>query len=325
MIDVYAGIDLGGTATKIAIATGDGDVLTDRLIETQGHLGHDGVLQRLADCVMELCAGQGGGARLAGVGLAVPGLIDLLTGTTRFLPNLRGQWRDVPVAEILRRRFGCPVRLLNDVRTATLGELKFGHGRTRKDPTMIFFSLGTGIGGGVVIDGRLRLGPLGAAGEMGHQTIMPGGPRCGCGNDGCLEALASGPALAAEGRRLMQIGLAPHLQQLVGDVGGELTTQSMGQAADHDAAIADAIERAAGYLGIAVSNIITTLHPDLVVLGGGVSGLGNRLIEPVRRVVVQRVRMFPPDDIAIEISQLGASAGMLGAVALALPNFSFDS
>ena len=127
--------------------------------------------------------------------MGVPGLVEIDTGITKFLPNFPGHWRDVEVARILSARIGCHVQLLNDVRTATLGELTFGHGRGVN--TMAFFSLGTGVGGGIVVDGKLRLGPLGAAGELGHMTILPDGPPCGCGSRGCLETLVGAPAIAA--------------------------------------------------------------------------------------------------------------------------------
>ncbi|MCJ7504166.1 MAG: ROK family protein, partial [Acidobacteriia bacterium] len=226
-------------------------------------------------------------------------------------------WRDVPVRDVLSPQVGCPVYLLNDVRMATLGELVFGHGRTAH--TMVFFALGTGIGGGVAVDGKLRLGRLGAAGELGHQTILPDGPRCGCGSHGCLEALASGPALAAEGVRLMLSGQAPKLHELVRGEASAVTPKEMAAAAEAgDLAIQEAIVRAAGYLGIAVANVVTILHPDLVVLGGGVAAIGPLLFDTVRRTVRERVRMFPTDDVEIKPSLLGEQAGALGGIALAM-------
>jgi glucokinase len=183
---------------------------------------------------------------------------------------------------------------------------------------MAFFALGTGIGGGVAIDGRLRLGPLGAAGELGHQTILPEGPLCGCGNRGCLETLASGPAITAEGVRLMLTGLAPKLHELVGGDAGKITPKEMAAAADNgDDAVRDAILRAADYLGTGVANVVTVLHPDLVVLGGGVAEMGAILIARVDQVMRRRIGMFPTDGVRVERSLLGARAGLLGAVALA--------
>jgi glucokinase len=184
---------------------------------------------------------------------------------------------------------------------------------------MAFFALGTGIGGGVAIDGRLRLGPLGAAGELGHYTILPDGPRCGCGNLGCLETLASGPAIAAEGVRLMQSGLAPKLYDLVEGDAGRVTTREMAAAAEAgDKNVAEAIVRAARYLGIGVANVVVTIHPEAVVLGGGVAQIGDLLFETVRQTVRERVGMFPTDGVAILPSALGENAGSLGGIALAV-------
>jgi glucokinase len=315
MSDIYASVDLGGTNIAGVFAGGDGGVVCERKVPTQSHEGPEAVLNRVAQLVNGL-AGESG-CRPVALGMGVPGLADLQRGVTKFLPNLPTQWRDVPVRDVLSPQVGCPVYLLNDVRMATLGELVFGHGRTAR--TMVFFALGTGIGGGVAVDGKLRLGPLGAAGELGHQTILPDGPRCGCGSHGCLEALASGPALAAEGVRLMLSGQAPRLHELVRGEASAVTPKEMAAAAEAgDLAIQEAIVRAAGYLGIAVANVVTILHPDLVVLGGGVAAIGPLLFDTVRRTVRERVRMFPTDGVEIKPSLLGEQAGALGGIALAM-------
>jgi glucokinase len=315
MSDIYASVDLGGTNTAGVFAGGDGRVVCEKKVPTQSHEGPEAVLNRVAQLVNGLA--RESGARPVALGMGVPGLADRQRGVTKFLPNLPTQWRDVPVRDLLSPQVGCPVYLLNDVRMATLGELVFGHGRTAR--TMVFFALGTGIGGGVAVDGKLRLGPLGAAGELGHQTILPDGPRCGCGSHGCLEALASGPALAAEGVRLMLSGQAPKLHELVRGEASAVTPKEMAAAAEAgDLAIQEAIVRAAGYLGIAVANVVTILHPDLVVLGGGVAAIGPLLFDTVRRTVRERVRMFPTDDVEIKPSLLGEQAGALGGIALAM-------
>ena len=314
-MDVYAGVDLGGTTIQAVIVSDDGTVKSRRVTDTQSHAGPDHVLTRIGDLVSELVSDIGG--RLGGVGIGVPGLVDLDAGSTKFLPNLPTQWRDVPVASRLGQRLGCPVRILNDVRTAALGELMEGHGKRDAGITLAFFSIGTGIGGGVAVDGKLRLGSLGSAGELGHQTVVANGPRCGCGNHGCLEAVASGPAIAAEGIKLMRMGLAPHLHQLVSGDAGAVTTRELAAAAEHDSAIAEALERAARYIGLAAANVVTILHPDLIVLGGGVAEIGERLIGPIRNEIQVRVGMFPTDDVRVERSLLGDQAGVIGASVLA--------
>jgi glucokinase len=263
------------------------------------------------------------GAPPKSIGVGVPGLVDLANGATKFLPNLPTQWRDVPVRATLQSRFSIPVGVLNDCRTATLGELLFGHGRTVR--TFALFALGTGVGGGVVIDGRLRLGPLGAAGELGHQTIIPGGPLCGCGNRGCLEAVASGPAITAEGVRLLLSGQAPGLRALVDGNVNLVSPQTIADAATAgDAGSRSLIERTAEYLAVAAANVVTVLHPEMIVVAGGVAEMGELLLEPVRRGIRERVRMFPADDVRVEKSQLGDDAGVRGAVALAVQTLEYS-
>ncbi len=288
----------------------------ERTIPTLSHEGPDGVLSRIAATINEMATAAG--SRLAALGVGVPGLADFHRGRALLLPNLPTGWRDFPVADRLTTAVGCPVFLLNDARMATLGELWFGHGRGVK--TMVAFTVGTGIGGGVVIDRKLRLGPLGAAGEIGHQTILPDGPLCGCGNRGCLETLASGPALIGEGVRLMKSGHAARLYDMVEGDTSRITPRLMAQsAAAGDSSVREAIARAARLLGIGVSNVITVLYPELVVIGGDVAGaLGALLLDVVRREVHERVRLVPVEKVRIESSALEEKAGLWGGVALAI-------
>ena len=311
---MFAGIDLGGTNVACAIGGADGHVVAERSVPTHSHEGPQAVLERIARLIREMAP------RVEAVGMGLPGRVDRDTGVSRFLPNMPTQWRDVPVAQSLRTQLQAPVYLLNDARLATLGELTFG-GREdwlAKHGTVVFFTLGTGVGGGIAIDGKLRLGPWGAAGEVGHQTVVPDGLLCGCGNRGCLETVASAPALSGEGVRLMRSGLAPQLHQLVDGEASRINPQQMAAAARAgDAAVQEAIDRVAGYLGIAIANIVSLLHPELVVLGGGMSQMGEVLLQPVRQQVVRRVGMFPADGVRIEQSALGDRAGVMGGLALA--------
>jgi glucokinase len=312
--ELFASVDLGGTNIKAALADGQGEVRVSDSVPTESHEGPDAILGRIAALVNALS--DEAGRAPAALGMGVPGLADLEKGVTKFLPNLETQWRDVAVRETLEPEVGCPVYLLNDVRMATLGELTYGHGQTAN--TMAFFAIGTGIGGGVAVDGTLRLGPLGAAGELGHINILPDGPPCGCGSRGCLEALASAPAIAAEGVRLLLSGQTTKLFEIVGDDPAKVTTKTMAQAAEAgDQDVRDAIVRAATYLGIGIASVVVTLHPDLIVLGGGAAGIGPLLFDTVRATLRDRVRMFPTDDIRILPSKLGPMAGTLGGIALA--------
>lgn len=311
---VYGSVDLGGTKTAGMVAMADQEVVVQRTIPTRAYEGPDAVLERVGALINDLA--RESGEEVEAVGIGLPGLLDLEEGVVEFLPNLYTHWRGVSVRDRLSAQVGCPVYGLNDARMATLGELTYGRGRGVE--TMAFFTLGTGIGGGVVVNGDLHLGELGAAGELGHQTILPDGPRCGCGNRGCLEALASGPAIAGEGVRLLLSGQAPGLFDIVDGDPARVTPREMGQAAEAgDEAVREALVRAAEYLGIGVANVVSVLHPEMVVLGGSVAGIGTLLFETVRWVVRQRVGMFPTEDVRIEPSLLGDQAGAWGGIALA--------
>ena len=316
---LFVGIDLGGTACKIGIGTATGELVCHASLPTESHRGPDDVLLRIGQFVLSLVADHQ--VNISTVGMGIPGLVDLKVGATKFLPNFPGQWRDVAVAKILGDQLQVPVRLANDARVATLGELRFGHGQNLKRPTLAFFTLGTGVGGGIAIDGQLRLGSLGAAGELGHQTILMDGPQCGCGNRGCLEAIASAGAIVSEGIRLMKSGLAPHLHERVsGDV-NKVTVEVMMEVRQQDQQILNALNDVTTYIGIATANAVTILHPDLVVFGGGVAEMGDFLLDRVRDVVTKRVGMFPTDGVQILHSELGNLAGVMGAIALASESF----
>lgn len=293
---VYAAIDLGGTKIAAALITTSGEVLARRSVATRAEEGPLPVLGRIAAAVSELSSSAG--LRPIALGVGVPGLVDVPTGVVKFLPNLATNWRDVPAGDYLSQKIGIPVTLLNDARCATLGELVFGHGRSYR--SFILFTLGTGIGGGVVIDGKLRLGPLSAAGELGHMTMIHDGPVCGCGNQGCLEALASGPAIARA-------------------AGFDNAEDAAAAAREGHPQARQAFDTAAAWLGIATANLVTALHPDAVLFSGGMSKLADLLLAPVKANVMARVRMFPADSVAIRRAKLGSDAGLLGAAALHIP------
>ncbi len=309
--EIFAGVDIGGTKAAAALGTADGEVLATGLMPVfRGEAA--AVLERTA-LMLERLSPQCACTPVA-IGVGLPGLVDVDTGTALFLPNLPGKWKDVRVAEILGGRTGMPVFILNDARLATLGEYTFGAGRTAAN--MLLVTVGTGIGGGLILDGRLRLGLHGGAGEVGHQTILPDGPECACGSRGCLETLASGPALAAEGSALLKQGLAPRLRDLVAT--GAVTPMLMAEAAAAgDALVGAAIERAARYLGIGIANAVTITAVELVVITGGMSALGELLLEPIRAVLRERVRMFPGGEVEVRCSELGDKAGVMGGIALA--------
>ncbi len=310
----YIGLDLGGTTTSGVVLDGAGRRLHSLETDTLAAEGHMAVLDRLAEMahtlVKEADIPPG---RVQAVGVGIPGVLDLAKGETVFLPNLPGEWLHLPVESLLKERLNRPVYILNDVRSLTLGEKTFGAGKAVS--TMVCLAIGTGVGGGTVIGGQLHLGNDGTAGEWGHQTVEPHGPRCGCGNYGGLEAVASGSAIAAMGiQAAARPGLTTKIRELCqGDL-NRITPRLITQAAQQGDEIALEIYRRAGrYIGLAVSNAIVGLAPQMVVIGGGVAKAGDLLMAPIRETIEQRVRVTRLETIQVVTAELGVFAGAMGA------------
>jgi glucokinase len=278
------GLDLGGTNIKRVVL--DGDVIVERDSEpTRSDEGVGAVLDRLAALARE--AGP-----VASVGVALPGLFDT-EGRAVLLPNLHGDWVGRPIAEPLAAALGRPVRLINDGHAFALAEARIGAARGAEDVLCIV--CGTGIGGGLVIGGRLHLGVEDRAGEVGHHTVVEDGPLCGCGNHGCLETMAGARAIAAAAQQ-------PSFDDVV----------AFARRGDERAR--EAIRRAAAYIGIAIANLTIFITPERVVVGGGVAEAGELLLDPLRAEVERRAgRVAPLDAIAIVPATLGADAGAVGA------------
>jgi glucokinase len=313
-MDKFIGVDLGGTHLRAAVVnTTTGELSGLKMIPTLAREGHMAVIQRMADLILDVIASSGEEpTRIGGVGIGAPGVLDLDRGIVLFLPNLPGTWPNVPLRQEIESRAGLPTYLLNDVRSMTLGEWVFGAGRGVD--TMACLAIGTGIGGGLVINGKLHLGIGGTAGELGHQIIDPYGPPCGCGSRGCLEAFASGPAIAALGVKAVMQGLTTSIGAMVDFDLNRITPEVVSKAAQAGDAVAQEIfERVGFYLGIAVANILVSVGPRKVVIGGGVSQAGDLLLQPIRRTVRQRVFVMPVDQVEIVPAQLGINAGLVGA------------
>jgi glucokinase len=278
------GLDLGGTNIKRVVL--DGDEIVERDSEpTRSDEGVTAVLDRLAGLARE--AGP-----VASVGVALPGLFDT-DGRAVLLPNLLGDWVGRPIAEPLADALERPVRLINDGHAFALAEARIGAARGAEDVLCIV--CGTGIGGGLVIGGRLHLGVEDRAGEVGHHTVVENGPLCGCGNRGCLETLAGARAIAAAAQR-------PSFDDVIVS------------ARRGDERAREAIRRAAAYIGIAIANLTIFIAPQRIVVGGGVAEARELLLDPVRAEVERRVgRVAPLHAIDIVPATLGADAGAVGA------------
>ena len=308
----YVGLDFGGTNLKAGLVSQEtGEVIHLSLLPTASHEGPQGVMTRMATLI-ESSLDQVNRSDVGGIGIGVPGVIDLENGTTEFLPNLPGNWPDVPLAQNIQKSTGLPVKLLNDARAITYGEWQFGAGQG--SDSMACFTIGTGIGGGLVVNNQLVLGIGGTAGELGHITVDYNGPICGCGNKGCVETLASGPAIAAMGIKAVSQGLTTSIGQLAGFDLNKITPELINRAATQGDAIALDIYRQAGfYLGIAVANVLVSVSTRKVVIAGGVAQAGNLLLDGIKKTIKERVRMMPVEQVEIVSARLGSHAGIIGA------------
>lgn len=310
----YIGCDLGGTNLRAAIVNSEtGSVEHLTIIPTQAQEGHEEVLLRMVDLFTELIKKSGMKTEeILGIGIGVPGMTDANRGMTTFITNLPGHWINVPVAPFITERTGIPAFLINDVRSITWGELKFGAGRGCE--SMVCFAIGTGVGGGVVINNQLVLGNTGQAGELGHITVDPHGPLCNCGNYGCLEQYSSGPAIRAAAIKAIAHGGTTILGEMVDYDLNKMTPEVVFNAAMKGDEIARKIFETAGmYLGIAISDTIVTLEPQRIVIGGGIAQAGELLFNPIRKTIQERVFLAPLEKIQIVPAELGNNAGVIGA------------
>ncbi|MDR3572800.1 MAG: ROK family protein [Anaerolineaceae bacterium] len=317
----FVGVDLGGTNLRAGVVDSDtGSVLILNSTPTLARQGHLDVVSRIAELILSTLASTGIPLeRVGGIGIGVPGVLDLTHGLVKFLPNLPGNWLNVPLSSMIAEKIGRPTVLLNDVRSITYGEWKFGAGKGVDN--MACYAIGTGIGGGIVINGRLFLGIEGTAGEFGHQTIDLNGPVCGCGNRGCLEAFASGPAISALGIKAVIQGLTTNIGQLAGFDLNKITPELICEAAKLGDNVAKGIyEQVGQWLGVAISNTIVSFGPKKVVISGGVAAAGDILFEPIRQTVRQRVRVMPVEQVEILAATLGPNAGVIGSAMWAAQN-----
>ncbi len=308
----YGAIDVGGTKIAVGLADAQGRIVTRDQFPTLPERGPDAVLGETAARLRGLAIARG--VTLTAVGVGSVGPLDPLTGTLMNPPNFPG-WAAVPLKAALARALGAPVTIDNDANVAALAEYRHGAGRGAR--LMVYVTISTGIGGGIVIDGRLIHGLGGAAGEVGHQTLRPDGPLCGCGNRGCLEALASGTAIARQARAAVAAGGGRAIAALAGDDPAAIHAGHVAEAARGGDAEAAAIwDAAMADLAIGLGNVVTTLAPDRLVLGGGVTRAGDQLLAPLRAGLARHVRMVPIQALDVRLATLADDAGLVGAAAL---------
>jgi glucokinase len=312
MNESLVGVDLGGTQVRAIVCDREGHILSRAATLTLAHEGRDAVIRRILDTIID-AVGPRLWTEIAGIGVGAPGPLNPYSGVVVHAPNLPG-WEDVPLRQLIAERFCLPVALGNDANLAALGEQRFGAGRGVDD--LVYMTISTGIGGGIISGGELFLGHGGFAGEVGHQTILAGGPLCGCGNHGCLEALAAGPAIGRMGREAAEEGRGEALLALAGGDVSRISARVVSQAAAAgDATAIEIIRRAATYIGIGLANLANILNPELYVLGGGVTHAGPLLFDTIRETI-RRTAMLATRDVRVERAVLGDDVVLWGAVAL---------
>jgi glucokinase len=276
MSSLHLGLDLGGTNIKV--------VVIDQA---------DGCFQVIFTTTVE--TGAGGGSERAPVttlGLGVSGRFEPDTGRIILVPNLPGEWAGLPLRSRLEDALGIPTWMVNDARAFTLAAGALGAGRGCRAVACI--TLGTGVGGGLLIEGKLHLGAFGVAGELGHQTVVPDGPRCGCGNRGCLEAVVRSDVLAA-------------------NAGRSTAAEVFAGAGEGDKRCMDAIATMTEYLGIGLANVVAIFGPDRIVVGGGMAEAGDVILEPIREAITQHVSLVPRENLDVVPAEFGRYAGGVGA------------
>ena len=290
-MDRFLGLDLGGTNIKVAVIEKSGDswkVIKEEDVPTEADKGPAHVVSRLAEIAANK---QKEFSNLSGVGVAVPGLFNA-DGTIELFPNLPGAWRGFQALEPIRKATNLPTAIINDARSFTLGEAIMGAALGKR--TVACFVMGTGVGGGVVIDGKIHLGASGAAGEIAHQIIKFDGPMCGCGAQGCAEPLTNSSAIA----------------KLAGTKTAE---EAYKNAVAGDEKALAAFKEVAYWIAITLTNIMVVLSPDTIVIGGGVAQSGDILLNEIRTAMHERAHLYPASDINIVPATLGFYAGSIGA------------
>lgn len=339
------GVDLGGTNLRIAAVDENAQLLEKVTTGTQVKRGRDAVITEMTTAIQELSAKFRNSSKFLGVGVGVPGIIDKRTGMLRDSPNLPG-WGDYPVRAEIEHRLKTPVILENDANAAALGESWLGAARDMDDMCMV--TLGTGVGGGIVLGGRIWHGMTGMAGELGHMTVDPNGPKCGCGNHGCVEVFASATAVVRMAREAIVEGNAPELEQTAKSPDVEFSAKSVHNLALQGDRPAQEIFNKVGWaLGILMANVVNALNLHMYVIGGGVSAAWPSFSPAMFDEVFKRCMVYAataPDNIRgtragaaadlqplpsgkktiITRALLGSDAGLYGAAHLPMAGAEVD-
>jgi glucokinase len=312
---VAVGVDVGGTNIRAGVVTREGKKLSEGRKPADADKGFPVTLQRIQETIQE--AMDNAGVRrddVIGIGMGVPGRHDSPRGFSYYSPNFAG-WKDVSLLPPIEEHFGLACYMLNDVKTASMGEYYFGAGRGYNWVVMI--TLGTGIGGSLVANGQVQLGSCEGFAEVGHMTVAPEGRLCGCGNQGCWEAMAGRDAIIERAMRRLQTGRPSVLGEATKYDVTAITPAAIAQAAlDGDDLAREVLEETGMWVGIGVANLIQLYNPQVVIIGGGISQAGDLLFGHIRRTVNWRARMVPASTAKIVPALNGDDAGIMGGAVL---------
>lgn len=308
----YLGIDLGGTFIKGGIVDDAGKILLRDKVPTESEMGADVVVANIVTlCKSLMDKADLSVSELVGVGVGVPGTADSERGEVTYANNLG--WKNFPIADQLSEELGLPVKIVNDASAAALGESKFGCGKGYRHSVMI--TLGTGVGGGLLLDGKLFEGNRSAGAELGHVVVVAGGEPCTCGRRGCLEAYASATALIRDTKRAMEKNPESRLWE-IGSLDA-VTGKTAFDYLDKDESAREVVEHYIEMLGVGIVNIANLIRPEVIILGGGICHEGERLIRPLQEMLDREIHggdIGPA--VKIVTAELGNDAGLLGAAAL---------
>lgn len=305
------GIDVGGTNVKIALVDDSGKIIYSNSVPTRAEMGYEYTVNNIKQAIYDLLKETKLEAKeIEGIGFGFPGQVDYKSGVVRLAPNIPG-WVDVPIAKMIEDEFHIPTRVDNDVRCAALGELKYGAGKGCEN--LICITVGTGIGSGLIVNGKLVRGASNAAGEIGHIKLqIHDGPICGCGDTGCMEAFASGPAIVAMAEEYILGGKSTKYREMAN--GGDITPFIVAEAAKAGDPVARRIfSRIGEYIGIGMASVVNLLNPEKIIIGGGVADAGDILLDPLKDTLKKRAMKIAGETVEVVSAQLGNTAGVIGA------------
>lgn len=310
------GLDAGPNTVKAVLTDLNASILSHSEMNVPKGVNKTELLEIMSECIWNLLKTSAiDQNKILGVGVGMHGIVDVEKGVSLFAPNL--QLRDLPIKDFLEHEFKMLVKVENDVRAIALGESWFGAGRGAN--SLVCINVGRGIGAGIIHDGKLLHGIHSIAGEIGHMTIDIGGPKCSCGNYGCLEALASGTYIAEKAAKEISIGKDSLIKELVNDDLSKITGEIIYDAAKRKDSLAKKILNQTGiYLGIGITNLIHTLNPDRIIIGGGVSNSGGFILDSIKETIDQRALTDKAKKTDILLSELGDQATLIGASTLIL-------